>query len=152
MAIFAIINLLESCFRRNIQIDGVSNLLLKVNVDNSIVNPDVFINTTRGTFNFIKISLQTVDGKTHLFQKRLQTCKIPSKLNGTEFSSSILEGSFKETSSYSPNSPYSLLQKLVLICWCEAFTINLWSQYIDIYFIATIMDLVEIIEKFIPKV
>ena len=62
--------LLESVFENN-QIDGVINFAAESHVDNSIVNPDIFINTNiNGTFNLLKSAYRHWM-ENHLFKKIL---------------------------------------------------------------------------------
>ena len=92
--------LLESVFENN-QIDGVINFAAESHVDNSIVNPDIFINTNiNGTFNLLKSAYRHWMEKPFVPKKDFRHARF-HQISTDEVYGSILEGSFKETSSYS---------------------------------------------------
>ncbi len=91
--------LVESIFR-DYDIEGVIHFAAESHVDNSIVNPDVFIKTNiEGTFTLLDVAYKTWGkGSANRFH-HISTDEVYGTLGS--------EGLFTEKTPYAPNSPYS---------------------------------------------
>ena len=98
--------LLENIFE-NYEIDGVINFAAESHVDNSISNPDIFVQTNIiGVHKLLKVAyLSWMEGphkrKGKFIKSRFH------QISTDEVYGSIKKGSFTEESLYLPNSPYS---------------------------------------------
>ena len=98
--------LLEDIFR-NYKIDGVINFAAETHVDNSIVNPDVFIKTNvNGTFNLLNTAYKFWMYSPFKTKNDFKFARF-HQISTDEVYGSIDHGSFDENSKYGPNSPYS---------------------------------------------
>ena len=89
------------------KIDGVINFAAETHVDNSILNPDVFIKTNiYGVFNLLNIAYKYWM-KTPFKRRKGHELSRFHQISTDEIYGSITKGSFDEESSYNPNSPYS---------------------------------------------
>ncbi len=102
----------------------IFNLAAESHVDNSIENPDSFINTNiNGTYNLLNISKNYLDQDITLKNKfrfiHISTDEVFGSL-------SIRDESFKENSQYKPNSPYSASKASsdhLVHAYCKTFSI-----------------------------
>ena len=99
-------SLLKKLFSEN-KIDGVINFAAESHVDNSITNPEKFIETNiNGVFNLLTVCSETwmnspFNVKSEYLEARFH------QISTDEVYGSIMKGSFNEESNYNPNSPYS---------------------------------------------
>ena len=99
-------NLVENIFKEY-QIDGVINFAAETHVDNSILNPDIFINTNiNGVFNLINIAYKFWMESPFETKRKFQFARF-HQISTDEVYGSIEKGSFTENCKYAPNSPYS---------------------------------------------
>ena len=88
-------------------VDALINFAAESHVDNSIINPHLFIKTNvLGTHNLLKISFKHWMKSPHIYKTDYKNSRF-HQISTDEVYGSILDGSFKESSNYSPNSPYS---------------------------------------------
>ena len=100
------IKLIENIFKKY-SIDGVINFAAETHVDNSIKNPEVFIQTNvNGTFNLLNAAYKTWCQSPFSVRKQYKMARF-HQISTDEVYGSIERGSFKESSKYMPNSPYS---------------------------------------------
>jgi len=89
------------------QIDGVINFAAETHVDNSILNPDIFIQTNiNGVFNLLNCAYNYWMNKPFEVKKDFESARF-HQISTDEVYGSIDKGSFTEDSKYNPNSPYS---------------------------------------------
>ena len=89
------------------KIDGVINFAAETHVDNSILNPDIFIKTNiNGVFNLLNIAYKFWMDNPFKVKEKFKLARF-HQISTDEVYGSIEEGSFSEQSKYSPNSPYS---------------------------------------------
>ncbi len=89
------------------EIDGVINFAAESHVDNSIVNPEVFIKTNiNGVFNLLNISYKNWMSSNFKLKNKFKHSRF-HQISTDEVYGSIIDGSFSEKSQYRPNSPYS---------------------------------------------
>ncbi len=99
-------DLVESLYDE-FKIDGVINFAAESHVDNSIVNPEVFIKTNiNGVFNLLNISYKKWMSSNFNPKNKFKHSRF-HQISTDEVYGSIIEGSFSEKSQYRPNSPYS---------------------------------------------
>ena len=99
-------NLVESLFD-NYEIDGVINFAAESHVDNSILNPEIFVKTNiNGVFNLLNISYRKWMNSNFKTKNKFRHSRF-HQVSTDEVYGSIKEGSFSEKSQYRPNSPYS---------------------------------------------
>ena len=94
-------NLVSKIFS-NYKIDKLIHFAAESHVDNSIKDPDAFINTNiNGTHNLLKISLQEFNKNNNFHFHHISTDEVfgDLELNSTE--------KFSENTPYNPSSPYS---------------------------------------------
>lgn len=98
--------LLKNIFK-NHEIDGVINFAAESHVDNSILNPDIFIQSNIiGVHKLLKVSyLSWMEGP-HKRKEKFARSRF-HQISTDEVYGSIKKGSFTEKSRYLPNSPYS---------------------------------------------
>ena len=88
-------------------IDGVINFAAESHVDNSISNPDIFIETNiLGVNNLLSIANKFWNYKPFNTKSEFKFARF-HQVSTDEVYGSIEKGSFDELSSYNPNSPYS---------------------------------------------
>ena len=89
------------------EIDGVINFAAESHVDNSILNPEVFIKTNiNGVFNLLNISYKNWMSSNFKLKNKFKHSRF-HQISTDEVYGSIIDGSFSEKSQYRPNSPYS---------------------------------------------
>ena len=99
-------NLVESIYDQY-QIDGVVNFAAESHVDNSILNPEIFIKTNiNGVFNLLNISYSKWMNSNFNFKQKFKHSRF-HQISTDEVYGSIKDGSFKEDDICRPNSPYS---------------------------------------------
>ena len=87
-------------------IDGVINFAAESHVDNSILNPELFIKTNiLGVNNLLIVANKFWNIKP--FETRKEFNHARHQVSTDEVYGSIEQGSFDEASPYNPNSPYS---------------------------------------------
>jgi dTDP-glucose 4,6-dehydratase len=92
---------------KNFKIDGVINFAAETHVDNSIINPDVFIETNiNGVLNLLNISYKFWMKSPFKKNNNYKYSRF-HQISTDEVYGSIINGSFTENSKYAPNSPYS---------------------------------------------
>ena len=98
--------LLEEVFKEY-QIDGVINFAAETHVDNSINNPEIFIETNiNGVFNLLSVSYNFWMTSPFTYKSKFKNSRF-HQISTDEVYGSILKGSFNENSNYMPSSPYS---------------------------------------------
>ncbi len=99
-------NLVEELLKEY-KIDGIINFAAETHVDNSISNPDVFVDTNiNGTFNLLNNAYKYWMKGPFNFKTAFRNARF-HQISTDEVFGSISKGSFKESSKYAPNSPYS---------------------------------------------
>jgi len=87
---------------------GVIHFAAESHVDNAINNPEVFIKTNvTGTFTLLDVARNFWMEKPHKYKEEYKNCKFLHVSTDEVFGTLGESGYFKETSQYSPNSPYS---------------------------------------------
>ena len=88
-------------------IDGIINFAAESHVDNSIENPDVFIQTNiLGVYNLLNSAYKYWYDKPNNPKPKFKDARF-HQISTDEVYGSIIKGSFDEKSAYNPNSPYS---------------------------------------------
>ena len=99
--------LVEQIFEEN-NIKGVIHLAAESHVDNSIENPNIFIETNvKGTFNLIDIAYKYWMHKPFVFKKGYENSKFLHVSTDEVYGTLGETGLFTEKTPYAPNSPYS---------------------------------------------
>lgn len=99
--------LVEQLFRKH-DIRGVIHLAAESHVDNSISNPEVFIQTNvNGTFTLVDVAYKHWMEKPFVFKKGYEDCKFLHVSTDEVYGTLGETGLFTETTPYAPNSPYS---------------------------------------------
>ncbi len=99
--------LISSIFLEN-KIDGVINFAAESHVDNSISNPESFIQTNiNGTFNLLNIAYNSWMQEPFVPKNGYENCRFLQISTDEVYGSLGETGYFTELSKYSPNSPYS---------------------------------------------
>ncbi len=100
-------NLVNSLFDKY-NFSGIIHFAAESHVDNSIYNPDQFINTNvLGTFNLIDVARQYWMNTPFQFKQGCETNRFHHISTDEVYGSLGKEGLFKEDTPYAPNSPYS---------------------------------------------
>ena len=101
-------NFIETIFK-DYDIKGVLHFAAESHVDNSISNPDAFMQTNIfGTFNLIDVAKnQWMSISPGLYKEDYKDCRFHHVSTDEVYGSLGKEGLFKETTPYAPNSPYS---------------------------------------------
>lgn len=98
--------LLKNIFK-NHQIDGVINFAAESHVDNSISNPNLFVQTNIvGVHKLLKVAYLSWMKSPHKRKEKFANSRF-HQISTDEVYGSVIEGSFTEKSRYLPNSPYS---------------------------------------------
>tara|TARA_B100002052_G_C15827259_1_gene573529 strand:- start:136 stop:1137 length:1002 start_codon:yes stop_codon:yes gene_type:complete len=98
--------LLKEIFE-NYKVDGVINFAAESHVDNSIVNPGIFMRTNiLGVYNLLKISYEKWMHCNFKYKSEFKHSRF-HQISTDEVYGSNDEGSSKETDRHMPNSPYS---------------------------------------------
>ncbi|WP_257929274.1 dTDP-D-glucose 4,6-dehydratase [Campylobacter lari] len=89
-------------------IQGVIHFAAESHVDNSIKNPEIFIQTNiNGTFNLLNIAYKHWMEKPFVYKEKYQNCRF-HHISTDEVYGTLGEcGFFTENTPYAPNSPYS---------------------------------------------
>ncbi len=99
-------SLLKQLFLKN-KIDGVINFAAESHVDNSILNPEKFIQSNfNGVFNLLNVCFETWMNSPFNVRSEFSKARF-HQVSTDEVYGSIEKGSFNEESNYNPNSPYS---------------------------------------------
>lgn len=99
--------LVEKIFK-DLDIHGVIHFAAESHVDNSIKGPEIFIDTNiKGTFILINNARNHWMEKPFVYKKGYQGCRFHHISTDEVYGTLGDTGSFKETTSYAPNSPYS---------------------------------------------
>lgn len=87
---------------------GVIHFAAESHVDNSIKNPDAFIQTNVfGTFNLLDVAKKHWMDAPHQYKKEYETCRFHHISTDEVYGTLGETGLFTEETSYAPNSPYS---------------------------------------------
>jgi dTDP-glucose 4,6-dehydratase len=99
--------LVESIFT-NYKIEGVIHLAAESHVDNSITNPDVFIETNvKGTFTLLDVAYKFWMEKPFTYKKEFENSRFLHVSTDEVYGTLGKTGLFTENTPYAPNSPYS---------------------------------------------
>ena len=89
-------------------ITGVIHFAAESHVDNSITNPDAFVQTNVfGTFTLLDVAKECWMDGPFKFKAGLESCRFHHISTDEVYGTLGSEGLFTETTSYAPNSPYS---------------------------------------------
>ena len=100
-------NLVEHIFSKH-DIRGVIHFAAESHVDNSISNPDAFIQTNVfGTFTLLDVARHYWMVAPHSYKKEYINCRFHHISTDEVFGTLGEKGLFTESTSYAPNSPYS---------------------------------------------
>ena len=89
-------------------ITGVIHFAAESHVDNSITNPDAFVQTNVfGTFTLLDVAKECWMDGPFKFKVGLESCRFHHISTDEVYGTLGSEGLFTETTSYAPNSPYS---------------------------------------------
>ena len=99
--------LVESIFEKH-DIQGVLHFAAESHVDNSIKNPEVFIETNvNGTFTLIDVAFKKWMEKPFVYKKGYENCRFLHVSTDEVYGTLGKTGLFTESTPYAPNSPYS---------------------------------------------
>ena len=99
--------LIEKLFKEN-DIKGVIHFAAESHVDNSIKNPDAFIQTNiNGTFNLIDVAFKSWMEAPSKIKSGYEDCRFHHISTDEVYGTLGENGYFTETTAYAPNSPYS---------------------------------------------
>ncbi len=99
--------LIESLFRKY-DFKGVIHFAAESHVDNSITNPDAFIQTNIvGTFNLLDVAKKHWMIAPGIYKEAYKDCRFHHVSTDEVFGTLGEEGLFSENTPYAPNSPYS---------------------------------------------
>ncbi|MDT8416034.1 MAG: dTDP-glucose 4,6-dehydratase [Flavobacteriaceae bacterium] len=100
-------SLVENLFDKH-QINSVIHFAAESHVDNSIKNPDAFIQTNiYGTFTLLEVAKNHWLDSPQVFKKGFENSRFHHISTDEVYGSLGPKGLFTETTSYAPNSPYS---------------------------------------------
>ena len=100
-------SLKEKLFKEN-DIKGVIHFAAESHVDNSIKNPDAFIQTNiNGTFNLIDVAFKSWMEAPSKIKSGYKDCRFHHISTDEVYGTLGETGYFTETTAYAPNSPYS---------------------------------------------
>ena len=89
-------------------IRGVIHFAAESHVDNSIKNPDIFMETNvKGTFTLIDVAYRYWLNKPFIYKNKYENCRFHHISTDEVYGTLGEYGLFKETTPYAPNSPYS---------------------------------------------
>ncbi|HEC1758835.1 TPA: dTDP-glucose 4,6-dehydratase [Campylobacter lari] len=89
-------------------IQGVIHFAAESHVDNSIKNPEVFIQTNiNGTFNLLEVAYKHWMEKPFVYKEKYQNCRFHHISTDEVYGTLGENGFFTESTPYAPNSPYS---------------------------------------------
>lgn len=100
-------NLIEELFKRY-DFQGVIHFAAESHVDNSITNPDAFMQTNiLGTFNLIDVAKNHWMVSPGIYKEAFKNARFHHVSTDEVYGTLGEEGLFMETTPYAPNSPYS---------------------------------------------
>ncbi len=100
-------NFIENVFSKY-TISGVIHFAAESHVDNSIKNPDAFIQTNiNGTFNLLDVAKKFWMDAPNLYKKEYDNARFHHISTDEVFGTLEATGLFTEETTYAPNSPYS---------------------------------------------
>tara|TARA_R110002050_G_scaffold125344_1_gene244932 strand:+ start:1985 stop:2995 length:1011 start_codon:yes stop_codon:yes gene_type:complete len=100
-------NFIEKIFKKY-TISGVIHFAAESHVDNSIKNPDAFIQTNiNGTFNLLDVAKNYWMDAPNLYKKEFENARFHHISTDEVFGTLKATGLFTEETPYAPNSPYS---------------------------------------------
>ena len=100
-------NFIEEIFKKH-SISGVIHFAAESHVDNSIKNPDAFIQTNiNGTFNLLDVAKNFWMDAPNLYKKEFKNARFHHISTDEVFGTLGETGLFTEETPYAPNSPYS---------------------------------------------
>ena len=100
-------DLIVSLFEKH-DITGVIHFAAESHVDNSITNPDAFIQTNVfGTFTLIDVARNYWMDAPNQYKPKYKSCRFHHISTDEVYGTLGATGLFKETTPYAPNSPYS---------------------------------------------
>ncbi len=100
-------NFIEEIFNKYV-ISGVIHFAAESHVDNSIKNPDAFIQTNiNGTFNLLDVAKNYWMDAPNLYKKEFKKARFHHISTDEVFGTLAAAGLFTEETPYAPNSPYS---------------------------------------------
>ena len=98
---------IEEIFKKH-SISGVIHFAAESHVDNSIKNPDAFIQTNiNGTFNLLDVAKNLWMDAPNLYKKEFKNARFHHISTDEVFGTLGATGLFTEETPYAPNSPYS---------------------------------------------
>jgi len=99
--------LIEAIFEKH-DIKGVIHFAAESHVDNSIANPDAFMQTNIiGTFNLLDVAKKHWMLSPGIYKEAYSECRFHHVSTDEVYGTLGNEGLFMETTPYAPNSPYS---------------------------------------------
>jgi dTDP-glucose 4,6-dehydratase len=99
--------LIESLFKKY-DFKGVIHFAAESHVDNSITNPDAFMQTNiLGTFNLIDVAKKHWMVAPGIYKEAYKDCRFHHVSTDEVYGTLGKDGLFMETTPYAPNSPYS---------------------------------------------
>ena len=100
-------NFIEEIFKKH-SISGVIHFAAESHVDNSIKNPDAFIQTNiNGTFNLLDVAKNLWMDAPNLYKNEFKNARFHHISTDEVFGTLGESGLFTEETPYAPNSPYS---------------------------------------------
>lgn len=89
-------------------IQGIIHFAAESHVDNSIKNPEIFIQTNiNGTFNLLEAAYKHWMEKPFVYKEKYQNCRFHHISTDEVYGALGESGFFTENTPYAPNSPYS---------------------------------------------
>lgn len=89
-------------------IQGIIHFAAESHVDNSIKNPEIFIQTNiNGTFNLLEAAYKHWMEKPFVYKEKYQNCRFHHISTDEVYGALAESGFFAENTPYAPNSPYS---------------------------------------------
>ena len=141
--------LLKEIFNKY-SIDGVINFAAESHVDNSIINPKVFVETNvTGVFNLLNIAYTSWMNSPHNKKPKYEHSRF-HQISTDEVYGSIRNGSFNENDRHNPSSPYSASKSaadMIVMSYYKTYGLNTTISYSSNNFGPNQHK-----EKFIPKV
>ncbi len=100
-------NLIEDLFQKY-DIRGIIHFAAESHVDNSITNPEAFMQTNvMGTFTLIDVAKNYWMDAPNTYKKNYEACRFHHVSTDEVYGTLGKTGMFTETTPYAPNSPYS---------------------------------------------
>ena len=134
----------------NYKIDGVINFAAETHVDNSILNPEIFVKSNiNGVYNLLQNCYNFWMKSPFKTETNFKNARF-HQISTDEIYGSIDDGSFNEASNYMPNSPYSASKAsadMLVRSFNKTYGLNTTISVSSNNFGSN-----QNIEKFIPKV